>query len=417
MKKQIIVALAIAVSALSFAQKKELKTAEKAIKTSKYAEAKTAINQAESMVSVMDEKTKAKFYYLKGQAFYANGKGSDADTDVALESLSKVEGNYVTETEELKQTMSNGMLTIGNDAYGKKDYSKASKFFEKSYRVTEKDTIFLYYAAATAVNVKEYDRALGLYEELKTLGYTGIEEQYVATDKQTGEIEVFQSSNLRDISVKTGTHIKPAMRKTESKRSEIVKNVALIYVSEGQSEKAIKAMKDARAENPDDVNLVLSEANLHFKMGNTEEFSRLLKKATEMDPKNPELQYNLGVIAAEADHPEEAKGHYEKAIELDPDYINAYINLAALILAGEQPLIEEMNGLGSSSADNKRYDELREERQGLYKDAIPYLTKALEIAPDNINAAKTLMNIYSILGETDKHKEIKAKIEEIESAQ
>jgi tetratricopeptide (TPR) repeat protein len=417
MKKQIIVALAIAVSALSFAQKKELKTAEKAIKSSKYSEAKAAINQAESMVSAMDEKTKAKFYYLKGQAFYANGKGSDVDTDAALESLSKVEGNYVTETEELKQTMSNGFLTIGNEAYGKKDYSKASKFFEKSYRVTEKDTIFLYYAAATAVNVKEYDRALGLYEELKTLGYTGIEEQYVATDKQTGEIEVFQSSNLRDLSVKTGTHIKPTIRKTESKRSEIVKNVALIYVSEGQSEKAIKAMKDARAENPDDVNLVLSEANLHYKMGNTEEFSRLLVKATEMDPKNPELQYNLGVIAAEADHPEEAKAHYEKAIELDSDYINAYINLAALILAGEQPLIEEMNGLGSSSADNKRYDELREERQVLYKDAIPYLTKALEIAPENINAAKTLMNIYSILGETDKYKEIKANIEEIESAQ
>ena len=152
-------------------------------------------------------------------------------------------------------------------------------------------------------------------------------------------------------------------------------------------------------------------------MGNTEEFQSLLLTATEMDPKNPELQYNLGVIAAEAEQPEEAKAYYGKAIELDPDYVNAYINLSALILSGEQPLIEEMNGLGSSSADNKRYDELREERQALYKEAIPYLTKALEIAPKNINAAKTLMNIYSILGETDKYKAMKAKVEEIESAQ
>ena len=137
----------------------------------------------------------------------------------------------------------------------------------------------------------------------------------------------------------------------------------------------------------------------------------------EMDPNNAELQYNLGVIAAEADHPDEAKGYYEKAIALDPTYINAYINLSALILGGEQPLIEEMNGLGTSSADNKRYDELREQRQALYRDAIPYLDKALEIAPKNINAAKTLMNIYSILGETDKYKAMKERVESIEGTE
>ena len=173
-------------------------------------------------------------------------------------------------------------------------------------------------------------------------------------------------------------------------------------------------MKEARAESPDDVNLILTEANLHYKMGNKEEFKALLQKATEMDPKNAELQYNLGVISAESEQPEEAKKHYEKAIELNPEYVNAYINLSALILAREQPLIEEMNGLGTSKADNKRYDELREERQDLYKKATPYLSKALEIDAENINAAKTLMNIYSILGETDKYKAIKAKVETLE---
>ncbi|WP_298537330.1 tetratricopeptide repeat protein [uncultured Algibacter sp.] len=417
MKKQLVIALAFSISAFSFAQKKELKTAEKAIKSSNYAEAKTAISSAESMLSAMDEKTKAKFYYLKAQALYANGKASIEDVDAAIESLDNVKGAYGAESTALKQTMSNGLLTSGNAAYEKKDFLGASKYFEKAYRVNEKDTLFLYYAAATAVNIKDYDRALNIYEELKELGYTGIEEQYIATDKSTGEIEVFQSTDMRDISVKTGTHIKPGVRKTDSKKGEIVKNVALIYVSNGDNEKAIEAMQDARAESPDDVNLVLSEANVHFKMGNKEEFQKLLEKATEMDPKNAELQYNLGVISAEADHPEEAKAHYEKAIELDPEYINAYINLSALILAGEQPLIEEMNGLGTSSADNKRYDELREQRQGLYKNAIPYLTKAIEIAPGNINATKTLMNIYSILGETDKYKEMKEKVETLESAE
>lgn len=417
MKKQLIIALALSISAFSFAQKKELKKAEKAIKASEFAEAKTALGLAEPLMPSMDAKLKNKYYYLNAQALYSKGKAGLKNMDAALESLTKIDGEYEKEIVTLKQDISNSLLQTGNKAYEAKDYSKSSKFFEKSYRVTEKDTIFLYYAAATAVNVQEYDRALGLYEELKALGYTGIERQYFAVNKETNENEPFQSKELRDISVKTKTHIKPTEKLTESKKPEIVKNVALIYVSQGNDEKALEAMKDARAESPDDVNLLLSEANVHYKMGNTEEFKNLLKQATEMDPTNPELQYNLGVIAAESDHPDEAKEHYNKAIELDPTYINAYINLSALILSAEQPLIEEMNGLGTSKADNKRYDELREKRQGLYKDAVPYLTKAIEIDAENINAARTLMNIYSILGETDKYKGMKEKVETLEASQ
>jgi tetratricopeptide (TPR) repeat protein len=150
-------------------------------------------------------------------------------------------------------------------------------------------------------------------------------------------------------------------------------------------------------------------------MGNTEEFKNLLVQATQKDPNNPELQYNLGVIAAESDHLEEAKKYYEKAIELDAQYINAYINLAALILGKEEGLIKEMNGLGSSKKDDLRYDELRDQRQDLYKTAVPYLTKALNIDSKNLSAARTLMNIYSILGEKEKHDTLKVTVDELEA--
>lgn len=413
MKKQIIIALAFSISAFSFAQKKELKSAEKAIKTSSYAEAKTALNQAESLMSAMDEKTKAKYYYLNAQALYSNGVCTLEDVDAALGSLKKVKGAYKSEITALKSKMVNGMLKKANDAYGKQEYSTASKYFEKSYRLKKSDTLFLYYAAATAVNVKEYDRALGLYEELKEIGYTGIGTQYFATNKETGEEEILDK-NTRDLYVKAKSHINPGERETESKKPEIVKNVALIYVSNGDNEKAIQAMKEARVESPDDVNLVLSEANVHYKMGNTEEFKALLTKATEMDPKNAELQYNLGVISAESDQADEAKAYYEKAIEIDPNYVNAYINMSALVLGKEESIITEMNNLGTSKADNKRYDELREKRQDLYKQAIPYLTKAIEIDPKNLSASKTLMNIYSILGETDKYKSLKEIVATLE---
>ncbi|WP_242131906.1 tetratricopeptide repeat protein [Aestuariivivens marinum] len=413
MKNQIIIALAFSIGVFSFAQKKELKTAERAIKGTNYAEAKAALSQAEALMSAMDEKSKAKYYFLMGQALYAGGNGSSQDIDKAIESFNMVEGAYASEIAEVKRQMTNNILTKGNEAYEAKDFLTASKHFEHAYRTSEKDTLFLYYAAATAVNVQEYDRALGLYEELKRLGYTGIATEYYATNKESGEEEVMDKTT-RDIYVKSGSHVDPGVRKTDSKKAEIVKNVALIYVSQGNNEKALEAMKDARAESPDDINLILSEANVHYKMGNKDKFREILEVATKMDPTNPELQYNLGVIASESDDKENAKKYYKKAIELDPNYVNAYINMAALVLSREEPLIEEMNGLGTSKEDDKRYEELKEERQQLYKDAIPYLVKALEIDEKNVNAAKTLMNIYSVTGDTANYKVMKAKVETLE---
>jgi tetratricopeptide (TPR) repeat protein len=173
-------------------------------------------------------------------------------------------------------------------------------------------------------------------------------------------------------------------------------------------------MREARAENPDDLNLVLTEANVHYTMGNTEKFKELLEYATERDPNNAELQYNLGVIAADADDFENAKKYYQRAIALNSKYTNAYINLAALILGQEESIIDEMNNLGTSAADDRRYDELREERNQLYLDAIPYLEKALAADPTNFQAAKTLSNIFSTTGNDVKAKEYKDMADRLE---
>jgi len=413
MKKQFIVALAVLATTFSFSQKKELKSAEKAIKDNNFAEAKSILSQVEPMLSSMEDKYKAQYYYLNAEALYANGSANNDDVTEALKSIGLVQGDYVEESAELKKTMIQSFVKKGNDAYEKKDYSMSSKYFENAYRVSPKDTLYLYYAAVTATGVQEFDRALVLYEELEKLNYTGIETEYYATDKESGELEIFQSKNIRDISVKGGTHLKPGQRQTESKQGEIVKNMALIYTNRGQNDKALAAMEKARKANPDDLNLLISQANLYFQTGDKEKFKSLLKEATEKDPNNPELQFNLGVMSQESGDFESAKKYYDKAIELDPTYTNAEINMAAMILDQEKGLIEEMNALGSSQADNKRYDELKLQRADIYKSAIPYLEAALKADPSNLEAAKTLMNIYSATGDTEKFKAMKATVESL----
>ncbi len=48
----------------------------------------------------------------------------------------------------------------------------------------------------------------------------------------------------RDLSVKSGTHTDPVDRTTESKKGEILKNIALILKEQGKTDEAIVALED-----------------------------------------------------------------------------------------------------------------------------------------------------------------------------
>ena len=409
---------ALLVASLSFSQKNEIKAAEKALKTGNFSEAKSTLSSAESLVTSSDAKTQAKFYYLKAKAFYVNSAKPGPDLKVIRESINKVKsaegtskGKYTILVSTIESKLLNDIITVANSTYQDKSYLKSSEAFETAYRLSPSDTLYLYYAASTAVTVPDYDLALKHYEELRELGYLGQETIYKAVNKTTGEVETFESEQMRDFSIKSKSHNSPTMEKTKPKSAEIIKNISLIYISKGDNQQAVKYIQEARLENPDDLDLLFSEANVQLKLNNKQAFKDLMIEATKKDPGNPELQYNLGVITSESGDNKLAETYYRKAIELDPEYADAYLNLAAVILQQEEPLVEEMNKLGTSRADNLKYDKLLEQRQSLYKSAIPFLSKRLELKAKDIDAARTLMNIYSVIGDTAKFKEIKAIVD------
>ena len=410
MKKQLIIALAFSISAFTFAQKKELKLVESAIKSGNYAEAKKAMSQVEPLISSMDAKTKSKYYFLKGKVLYSNGYGSSEDIKMAVEVLNKVEGSSLGAAKELKTSMLNGLRTKGNDAYEKGDYVPASTYFESAYRASENDTIFLDYAAVTALYSKQYKRSLGLYDELTKLGYTGIATEYFVTNKKTNEEEKYDKRS-RDLLVTQGTHINPVDRVSKSKTADIVKNIAIIYLSLDEKEKAIQALNAARKQNPDDVDLILSQANVYYKMGNEAKFKDLLEEATKMDPNNPELFYNIGVVSMNQGQSEKAKESFEKVLSLDPSNSDAAINLSNHYIGEGNVVIEEMGKLGMSKADDAKYEVLKVERDGFYQQGADLLTGFISKNPNPpVGILKQLKNIYSALGEVEKTKELKAKI-------
>ena len=406
MKKHLILGFVMIFVGSISAQKKELRNAGKALDKGNFEKATMDLDAAEALLESMDDKQKSEFHLLKSKLYFNGGAANLEDTVMAIEAFEKVSNpNNAQSKEKHLVNLINHLVNKGSDFVEKNDYSSASDCFSNAYRISKKDTIYLYYAASSSVNAKEYDKSLTMYKELKTLNFTGIEKQYFALNIITNMEEAFDNKLLRDASVQAKTHSNPTEKKSKSRYPEIIKNMALIYNQMGDTEKALGAMLEARAENPDDLNLILTEANVYYAMGNIDKFKSLLEYATELDSENPELQYNLGVIAAEANDVENAKKYYTRAIELNPKYINAYINLAALILGQEESIIDEMNNLGTSAADDRRYDELRLERKELYFEAIPYLEQAIDIDSNNFQAARTLSNIYSATGDDAKAKE------------
>jgi tetratricopeptide (TPR) repeat protein len=416
MKNYLILGFVIIFVGSISAQKKELRNAGKALDKGNFEKATMALDAAEALLESMDDKQKSEFHLLKSKLYFNGGAANLEDTVMAIEAFDKVSNpNNAQSKEKHLVNLINHLVNKGSDFVEKNDYSSASDCFSNAYRISKKDTIYLYYAASSSVNAKEYDKSLTMYKELKSLNFTGIEKQYFALNIITNMEEAFDSKLLRDASVQAKTHSNPTKKKSKSRYPEIIKNMALIYNQMGDTEKALESMLEARAENPDDLNLILTEANVYYAMGNTDKFKSLLEYATELDSENPELQYNLGVIAAEANDVENAKKYYTRAIELNPKYVNAFINLAALILGKEESIIDEMNNLGTSAADDRRYDELRLERKELYFEAIPYLEQAIDIDSNNFQAARTLSNIYSATGDdvnAKKYRELANRLEQ-----
>jgi len=415
MKTYFVFVMSLTLSFSAFAQKKEIKTATKELAKGNYEKAGVALDAAEALLGSMDEKYKSQYYLQRSIYYLKNGEPDFNTIEKSIEMLKMVtapaQGQGV---KDQTQNLKAHLVNKGSSLLSTNDYKTSSDYFETAYKLSTNDTVYLFYAASTAVNAKMYDRSLTMYEELRSLGYTGIEENYYATNAETQVEEMFDSKVLRDLSVKSKSHVNPRDEFTKSKFPEIIKNIALIYVQNGNNEKALEAMAIAREQDPENINLLLTEANVYYTMGDTMKFKELLEIAVQKDPSNPELQYNLGVISSEIDDFDNAKKYYLRAIELKQDYVNAYINLSALILGQEESILDQMNKLGSSAADDRKYDELKAKRNQLYTDAIPYLESAISIDKSNYQAAKTLSNIYSAVGNTAKYKEYKELADTLE---
>ena len=422
----------IALIALCFnvqAQKKELRKIDKLVLESFWEEAKDELKTSKSLILSSEDKYKAQFYFYDAKV--SNELKDFKNAINSLNNLNKLNPNSNLPT-KLELEYSNLGIVISNSVVNSavtdnqnSNFLDAAEKLIMAYEMDiDKNIDYLYFAAGSAVNGKDYDLSLEYYVKLKNMGYTGIVDEYFVTNNETG-VEEKVSQTEYDLLKSSKDYSNPRIGQTESRFPEIVKNIALIYVQQGKNDLAEAAIKEAREIQPDDVSLLLNEADLYIRISNNSDndedrllyrnkFKTLMEKAIELDPDNGILYYNLGVIYAEQGELALAKEKYSQAIKLIPDYVDAYLNLVSVILEDEVSIVDEMNSLGTSKKDNLRYDDLKVKREDLYRECVPLLEELLNVSPTNIDALNTLKNIYGVLGNNEAFMKIKAKIEELQ---
>jgi tetratricopeptide (TPR) repeat protein len=363
MKKGIILTCISLLSGSIFAQKAELTSAILSYRKMDLEASKNYIDAAEEKLnngSSLKTKDLGKFWHHKGLVYYSI---YTKEKNITL--LSEAAEAFKTDTELEGSTFSKKSINelvrcsisfneLGYDKYDEKDFPSALIMFEKVVEINswnaigKVDTSNIYNASLMAVQANNTDKAIELNQKLIDLDPSN-GEYHLALIKQIGKTEDLESK--------------------------------------------FSAIKYGRLMAPNHTGLIFEEVNYYLAENNNEELLKSLETAIQAAPDNKILHFAKGSSLGSLKRYEEAKAAYAKAIEIDLDYFDAYNNLASIFLDQTAPIIDKMNALGLSQADQKKYNSYKKQRNNLYSDAKPYLEEAVRIDTTAIQVLRALKDV------------------------
>lgn len=172
--------------------------------------------------------------------------------------------------------------------------------------------------------------------------------------------------------------------------------------------KAKSLLSDLEKMNYKEPLVYYNLANLIRKDGDTTKATNVLKKGLSIMPKNPKMLYVAGIYYDESNKFDESEKAYKDALAMNSEFFDAQYNLGALYVNTASKVMEEANKLPIN--ETAKYNELKAKAEGLMDKALPCLEKAESLSPKDELTLLTLKQIYARKGNTDKIKEIEAKI-------
>jgi hypothetical protein len=200
----------------------------------------------------------------------------------------------------------------------------------------------------------------------------------------------------------------------------IYASLADIYRLEKDSASALKVIRAGKKVYPNNLQMTLSESNVYIFFTDVPKALSTLAIAAQKDSTNYLVWNAIGInyqkiyedtlqpVASRKDAYPRSEAAYIKSIRLKPDFYDAQLNIASLYFNSAVPIVLKANGLPLEQKE--AYDKLIAEANRYYRLALPYLTKADELEPNDMNSLNSLRQIYQSLGDAENLKIVQKRI-------
>jgi len=206
--------------------------------------------------------------------------------------------------------------------------------------------------------------------------------------------------------------------------ADIYFGLTVFYTKLQDKKDAYEIIKKGRELYPKNEDLIKAETNMYLAFGEDEKALEQLKQIAKSDSANPSVFYAMGTLynkvfndttkskEVKKEMLDKATISYEKAIEINPNYFEPFFNLGILYNNVAAEILLKANNLPNEAT--AEYEKLKIEADSYLSKALPYLEKASEINPTDIDAMMALKQIYVRLKMTDKAKAINEKISDLQ---
>lgn len=337
-----------------------------------------------------------------------------------------------------KQFDPNAQLSGDNDALEafngyKKGYELTTKKFEKSDAIKGINEVqgHLINIGVTKYEAGEYEKAFFSFKAaLESHDILKANTQKSLLDeKEQYDNQVYITGLAAQLAKRPADAIGyyETLYKAGTDKPAIYEGLYNIKSEQGDEAGADKILEEGRKKFPDDPGLLFAEINSYLKKGKLEDLISRLKQAIAQEPNNVQLYVTLGNIydnlyqrelQAKNDTKSEeyfnlAKQQYIDAQAKEPKNVDAVYSLGALYYNKAAFRTQELNALPEdfSAAGIKKYETLKNEVMALFDQSLPYFQKAESMNPNDMNTLIALSEIYARKDEAELAGEFKKRME------
>lgn len=390
--KKLLFTAALSLLAMGvFAQKKVLKSAEKAFKKGAYEEAATLAKQA----AANDEtKGNPSVYTVLGQVSLQQYiAGGHTDIALAKESLTQFDQAVSLADEKTKAKLLENPIFSPLDPTKQIEGGSARGLLE--HHLTAESN--------KALEEENYERAYPMLDLLYQMDPSIMERAFFAG-------YAAENTDKTDVALKYYRVVMDYDGEYANKEYALKKVIEFLYEAKSFDE-VLPVIRRGKATYPDDKYYKDLEVQVLVETDKMDEAIIGLEDIIKSGKQTKSTYYTLAFLQLNNEEYTKAEATAMKALELDPEYAEVFYVAGNAIF---NQAVEIMNQANAEVDDDAKYESLKGKAVDTFKKAMPLFEKMLVVDPNDLYALRPLSTIYDQLKMADKRDALLDKIDALE---